>query len=92
MLEAPVLAPFKQALPAPSHADGRTNLVGLSREELTALFKSMGEPAFRARPIAQVWAETVGGIPPTEQTYLSLTPARNGTDGFFVAVFEKVLS
>ncbi len=57
MLEAPVLAPFKQALPAPSHADGRTNLVGLSREELTALFKSMGEPAFRAR---QLWGWIYG--------------------------------
>ena len=50
------------------------------------------EPQFRALPIPQVWAETIGGTAPGTDTYLSLTPARNATDGFFVAVFEKVLS
>ena len=38
--------------PPPPRADGRMNLVGLSRPELTAQFVAMGEPAFRAR---QVW-------------------------------------
>jgi 23S rRNA (adenine2503-C2)-methyltransferase len=33
-------------------ADGRRDLVGLSREELTAEFAAIGEPAFRAK---QVW-------------------------------------
>ena len=57
MLDTPALAPFKEALPAPAHEDGRTNLVGLSREELTELFKSMGEPAFRAK---QLWGWIYG--------------------------------
>jgi 23S rRNA (adenine2503-C2)-methyltransferase len=57
MLETPELAPFKEALPAPAHADGRTNLVGLSRDELADLFKTMGEPAFRTR---QLWGWIYG--------------------------------
>ena len=47
-------------------------------------------PLFRAIPIAEVWKTTVRGTAPTDETYLTLTPARNATDGFFVAVFEKV--
>jgi 16S rRNA (cytosine967-C5)-methyltransferase len=47
------------------------------------------QPQFRAIPIAEVWPSTIGGPVPDTGTYLALTPARNGTDGFFVAVFEK---
>ena len=47
------------------------------------------QPQFRALPIADVWRETIGEHAPATGTYLSLTPARNNTDGFFVAVFEK---
>jgi 16S rRNA (cytosine967-C5)-methyltransferase len=50
------------------------------------------QPRFRALPLEEVWKTTIGGAAPTRDTYLSLTPARNGTDGFFVAVFEKVIS
>jgi 23S rRNA (adenine2503-C2)-methyltransferase len=38
------------APPAPA-ADGRRALIGLDRDELTALFHEMGEPAFRARQL-----------------------------------------
>ncbi|HEX2115932.1 MAG TPA: 23S rRNA (adenine(2503)-C(2))-methyltransferase RlmN [Alphaproteobacteria bacterium] len=38
--------------PLAAPADGRDNLVGLSREELTAAMAELGEPAFRAR---QLW-------------------------------------
>ena len=38
------------APPAPA-ADGRRALIGLDRDELTALFREMGEPAFRARQL-----------------------------------------
>ena len=48
-----------------------------------------GQPQFHALPIADVWKATIGGTAPDTGTYLSLTPHRNGTDGFFVAVFEK---
>ena len=44
--------PAKTELPAPAHADGRRDLIGLTREELTAAFAELGEPTFRAR---QLW-------------------------------------
>ena len=37
----------------------------------------------------RVWAETIGGASPGGEQYLRLTPARHGTDGFFVAIFER---
>jgi len=45
---------------------------------------------FRAVPIAEVWASVLQTPCPTTDTYLTLTPARHGTDGFFVAVLERV--
>src|SRR6185312_1481114 len=44
---------------------------------------------FSLRPIGAVWAETIGVAPPAEGDMLRLTPARHGTDGFFVAVLER---
>jgi 16S rRNA (cytosine967-C5)-methyltransferase len=44
---------------------------------------------FALLPIAGVWAETIGGEPPGRGDMLRLTPARDGTDGFFVAVLER---
>ena len=50
-------------------------------------------PAFRLLPVAEVWQEAIGSAPPegkgVEGPYLSLTPARNGTDAFFLAVLER---
>ncbi len=46
-------------------------------------------PGFTRLPISQVWAETIGGSCPSPDPYLRLSPARDGTDGFFVAVFER---
>jgi 16S rRNA (cytosine967-C5)-methyltransferase len=45
---------------------------------------------FRALPIKDVWAQVLSTPCPTSETFLTLTPARNGTDGFFVAVLERV--
>ncbi len=42
----------KTALPAPLRADGRRELIGLSREQLAAELAELGAPAFRAR---QLW-------------------------------------
>jgi 16S rRNA (cytosine967-C5)-methyltransferase len=47
------------------------------------------EPDFTVLPAARVWSETIGGASPGGESYLRLTPARHGTDGFFVAVFER---
>jgi 16S rRNA (cytosine967-C5)-methyltransferase len=48
-----------------------------------------GAPDFAALPISSVWRTTIGGKPPSAGDVLRLTPARHGTDGFFVAVCER---
>lgn len=45
---------------------------------------------FRPVSCMDVWERTVGGRCPSDGPYLTLTPARTGTDGFFVAVLERV--
>src|SRR5205814_3060499 len=40
-------------------------------------------------PASRAWEETLGGHSPAGDDYLRLTPARHGTDGFFVAQFER---
>jgi 16S rRNA (cytosine967-C5)-methyltransferase len=52
--------------------------------------------AFRARtasfevvPLAEAWAAVASGAPPCAGPFLSLTPARHGTDGFFAAVLRR---
>jgi 16S rRNA (cytosine967-C5)-methyltransferase len=47
-------------------------------------------PGFAALPAASVWAGTIGGgYPGGDGPYLRLTPAVAGTDGFFIAIFER---
>ena len=46
-------------------------------------------PDFALYPVARAWEETIGGQSPAGNDYLRLTPARHGTDGFFVAIFER---
>ena len=46
-------------------------------------------PDFALLPIAQAWQETIGTPCPADGDFLRLTPAQHGTDGFFVAVFER---
>ncbi|MDF1793741.1 MAG: RsmB/NOP family class I SAM-dependent RNA methyltransferase [Thalassobaculaceae bacterium] len=47
---------------------------------------------FSVLPMAGVWAEIIGDTPcPTTGPYLTLSPHREGTDGFFVAVLERAL-
>jgi len=48
------------------------------------------DPAFRLLPMPQVWAEVLGGDPPGEAPMLRLLPAAHGTDGFFLAVLERL--
>lgn len=43
---------------------------------------------FAPLPVARVWAETLTAPCPDGAGNLLLTPARHGTDGFFVAIFE----
>ena len=44
-------------------------------------------PDFAVVPLARAW--TLEGEPPCTGDFLSLTPARHGTDGFFGAVLER---
>ena len=44
---------------------------------------------FTLLPIARVWRETIGTDCPSRADMLRLSPARHGTDGFFVAVMER---
>ncbi len=55
--------------------------------QIAAFLKGHGD--FKPLPVADVWGRTIGGPCPTSDTYLRLTPGRNGTDGFFVAILEK---
>jgi 16S rRNA (cytosine967-C5)-methyltransferase len=47
-------------------------------------------PDFVQVPIADVWQSVIGTDCPAQGPTLSLTPLRHGTDGFFVAVMERV--
>ena len=44
---------------------------------------------FSLIPIAEIWRTVIGGDAPIRDPMLRLTPARNGTDGFFVAAMER---
>ncbi|MGH7029474.1 MAG: RsmB/NOP family class I SAM-dependent RNA methyltransferase [Stellaceae bacterium] len=63
----------------------------LLREEDAAQAEAFlaATPDFSLIPAARAWEETIGGICPGGEDYLLLTPARHGTDGFFVAVFQR---
>jgi 16S rRNA (cytosine967-C5)-methyltransferase len=44
---------------------------------------------FSLLPVAGIWAEVLGGDCPAEGPELLLTPARHGTDGFYLAILER---
>jgi 16S rRNA (cytosine967-C5)-methyltransferase len=46
-------------------------------------------PDFHLLTAASVWAETVGGDCPASGEMLRLSPVSHGTDGFFIAIFER---
>jgi 16S rRNA (cytosine967-C5)-methyltransferase len=67
----------------------------LLREENEAQAEGFlaAHPDFAPYPIARAWEEAIGGrspgFGPGGEDYLRLTPARHGTDGFFVAMFQR---
>ena len=44
---------------------------------------------FRAMDVGKIWGGVLPGSAPGDGPYLQLTPLRNHTDGFFVAVFDR---
>jgi len=63
----------------------------LLREENEAQAERFLEemPDFALYPAARAWDEAIGTSCPAGTDYLRLTPAQHGTDGFFVALFER---
>jgi 16S rRNA (cytosine967-C5)-methyltransferase len=47
-------------------------------------------PGFKPVPISNVWISVLPTACPTSEKFLTLTPFRYGTDGFFVAVMERI--
>jgi len=47
---------------------------------------------FHAVPVAEVWRQVLSAPYAGEGPMLTLTPARHGTDGFFVAIFERPIA
>jgi 16S rRNA (cytosine967-C5)-methyltransferase len=45
---------------------------------------------FQTRPISEVWQAVFDTSCPSSEPFLTLTPARHGTDGFFVAILDRV--
>jgi 16S rRNA (cytosine967-C5)-methyltransferase len=69
------------------------SLLPVENEDQAAQFLA-AHPAFAQKPVADIWAEAVwpdGGPPAPSSPNLRLTPARHGTDGFFAAVFERMV-
>ena len=66
------------------------SLLRAENDEQIAAF-TVRHPEFAILPVGPVWAATIGGAPPVTGEVLRLTPARHGTDGFFVAVLERKL-
>jgi 16S rRNA (cytosine967-C5)-methyltransferase len=61
-------------------------------DEIQAETFLVAAPDFSLLPVSRAWEETIGGTSPGGEHYLRLTPARHGTDGFFVAIFERLES
>jgi 16S rRNA (cytosine967-C5)-methyltransferase len=63
----------------------------LLREEDEAQVESFlaAHADFALLPVDTVWRATIGGACPARADTLRLSPARHGTDGFFVAVMQR---
>ena len=66
----------------------------LLREENEAQIEKFLEthPDFALVPIGEVWQRALGGDCPFRGPMLRLSPARHGTDGFFIAVMNRALT
>ncbi len=68
------------------------SLLPEENEEQVSAFLAQ-HPDFYLLPAEQVWAEALGAETPfagdPDELTLTLTPARHGTDGFFMAVMER---
>ncbi len=47
------------------------------------------QPDFSILPVTEIWPQAIGGACPVPGPYLSLSPGRHGTDGFFAAILVR---
>jgi 16S rRNA (cytosine967-C5)-methyltransferase len=64
------------------------SLLGVEGEEQIRAF-IVRNPAFEVLPVRRLWARAMGGECPANDVFLRLLPARDGTDGFFVAIMRR---
>jgi 16S rRNA (cytosine967-C5)-methyltransferase len=64
------------------------SLLGEENEAQVERFLA-SHPDFALLPISTVWRQTIGAECPASGAMLRLSPARHGTDGFFVAVMAR---
>ena len=64
------------------------SLLPAENDDRVAVFRER-HPAFVPLPIEHVWQETLGGQSPGSGSALTISPARTGTDGFYVTVLER---
>lgn len=62
-------------------------LVEENEDQVAAFLKR--HPDFSVLPVGEVWSQTIGGACPVPGPYLSLSPGRHGTDGFFAAILVR---
>ena len=64
----------------------------LLNEENTARIESFlsRSSEFAIQPVSEVWPSVFETLCPADGPFLTLTPARHGTDGFFVAILTRV--
>lgn len=58
--------------------------------DVVAAFLAAQATAFRLLQAEQVWRDAVGSDPPFAGPHMLLTPHRHATDGFFLAILERV--
>lgn len=66
------------------------SLLRRENEDQVAAFLDRAGGGFRTVPAGDVWHETIGGVASAAGEFVHLTPRRHGTDGFFVAILERV--
>jgi 16S rRNA (cytosine967-C5)-methyltransferase len=65
------------------------SLLAEENEDQVAAFLAE-RPDFTALPLARAWAETrLPGQPPCSGSFMALSPAAHGTDGFFAAILQR---
>ena len=82
---APLVAPGGRLIYAPC------SVLPVENETQISAFLD-AHPDFKPLPVHQVWADNIGGPCPIVDAgapYLRLSPASNGTDGFFVGILER---